>query len=185
MVENTNLYAVQQESRCQPTNAAEMKVFMCIHILMGNIRYPRVQNYWEARLEVPIIANSMSRNHFYKLRQHLHFVNTMEKPNINDRFWKVRPLFNTIRKKCLKLPLEKCLCVDEQMMPSKGKIDVKQYVKGKPYPWGIKIFALCGASGLLYDFSLYQGFTTGLDETFKKHLGLGAAVVWKLAGRIL
>ncbi|KAG5864540.1 hypothetical protein JTB14_007595 [Gonioctena quinquepunctata] len=147
MVENTNLYAVQQGFRFQPTNAAEMKVFIGIHILMGNIRYPRVQNYWEARLQVPIIANSMSRNHFYKLRQHLHFVNTIEKPNNNDRFWKVRPLFNTIRKKCLKHPLEKCLCVDEQMMPLKGS-------------------------------------TTELDETFKKHLGLGAAVVWKLAERI-
>ncbi|XP_044751630.1 piggyBac transposable element-derived protein 3-like [Coccinella septempunctata] len=140
--------------------------------------------YWEARLEVPLIANSMQRNQFYKLRQHLHFVDNLEKPNNNDRFWKVRPLFDSIRNKCLTLPLELSLSIGEQIVPFKGKLDVKQYVKGKPCPWGIKIFALCGASGLLYDFLLYQGSTTELDETFKKHLGLGAAVVWKLAERI-
>lgn len=50
--------------------------------------------------------------------------------------------------------------IDEQMIPFKGHLSIKQYVKGKPSPWGIKAFALCGRSGLLYDFAIYQGENT-------------------------
>jgi len=32
------------------------------------------------------------------------------------------------------------------------RLNVKHYIKNKPNLWGIKIFALCGKSGLLYDF---------------------------------
>ncbi|KAL4088559.1 hypothetical protein QTP88_023651 [Uroleucon formosanum] len=34
------------------------------------------------------------------------------------------------------------MCIDEQMVPFKGKLSVKQYMRGKPSPWGIKIFVL-------------------------------------------
>lgn len=35
----------------------------------------------------------------------------------------------------------------------------------KPKPWGILIFALCGTSGTLFDFIIFQEGTTELDET--------------------
>lgn len=55
------------------------------------------------------------------------------------------------------------------MVPFKGNIDVRQYIKGKPNPWGIKIFALAGQSGIIYDFLLYQGQRTELKNDFKKY----------------
>jgi hypothetical protein len=57
--------------------------------------------------------------------------------NESDRFWKVRPLYNAIKKRCNELSLETNLSIDEQMIPFKGQINIKQYVKGKPCPWGI------------------------------------------------
>lgn len=58
------------------------------------------------------------------------------------------------------LEIESHLSIDEQMVPFKGSINIKQYVKGKPCPWGIKIFVLREVSGTAYDFIIYQGSTT-------------------------
>jgi hypothetical protein len=127
----------------------------------------------------------MPLNRFFKLRQNLHFVDQTNKdPTSKDRFWKVRPLFKTIRAHCLSLTLERDLCVDEQIVPFKGRLNVKQYVKNKPNPWGIQVFAICGKSGLLYDFIIYQGATSELDKMEKGVFGLAGAVVSKLSQRI-
>ncbi|KAJ8950055.1 hypothetical protein NQ314_008061 [Rhamnusium bicolor] len=109
-LENTNLYAVQRNSRFVPTTLQEMTTFVGIHIVMGNCHYPRIKCYWQPQLCIPVVANSMPINRFYKLRQHLHFVNVDEKPNNDDRLWKVRPLYDTIRQQCLSMPLETELC---------------------------------------------------------------------------
>lgn len=185
MVENTNLYAVQQHARFSPTCQGELESFVALHILMGNLNYPRVRCYWENKLRIPMIADAMARDRFFKLRKHLHFVNVQEKPpECRDRLWKVRPLYDTLRSRMLELPLETALCIDEQMIPFKGQINIKQYVKGKPTPWGIKLFALCGTSGIMYDFIIYQGSTTELAPDQQEVFGLGASVVLKLTERI-
>ncbi|XP_050295117.1 piggyBac transposable element-derived protein 2-like [Anthonomus grandis grandis] len=147
---------------------------------MGNLNYPRIKLYWDHKLQIPLISNNITVNRFYKLRQHIHFVNIHEKLDNSDRFWKVRPLYDAIRRRCLSLPLESKLCVDEQMVPFKGSLNVKN----KPKPWGIKIFALCGSSGILYDFIIYQGSTTELDPQQLDVFRAGAAVVLKLSERI-
>lgn len=109
MAENTNLFAVQNTTRFTPTNANELKTFVGIHILMGNLHYPRIHFYWTPQLRVQQISESMPLNRFYSLRTHLHFVDT-QRVNANetdqDRFWKVRPLYDTIRSKCLSIPIE-------------------------------------------------------------------------------
>lgn len=186
MATYTNIYAVNQHSRFIPTTTEEMKVFVGIHIAMGNMRYPRVRCYWDTKLRIPLIADNMSLNRFFRLRQHVHFVDTEHRDpaTANDRFWKVRPLYQKIRNRCLSLPLEGELCIDEQMIPFKGNLNVKQYVKNKPTPWGIKLYAFCGRSGLLYDFIIYQGATTELDSVEKDVYGLAGAVVIKLCQRI-
>lgn len=184
MAECTNLYAVQQQVRFEPTVAAEMKVFVGVHIMMGNLHYPRVRNYWEARFSIPLIAANMTLNRFFKLRQNLHFVDAQNRPQTNDRFWKVRPLYSMLRARCLALPLETNLCIDEQMVPFKGNLNVKQYIRGKPSPWGVRIFALCGSSGIMYDFLLYQGATTEYRRDYVDVFGVGGAVVIHLAERI-
>lgn len=185
MVEYTNLYAVQKSNVFAPTNIEEMKTFTGIHVMMGNLHYPRIKCYWEPKIGISLIYENMPINRFYKLRTNLHFVNTQEaEENNNDRFWKIRPLYDTIRAQLLSLPIEGHLSVDEQMVPFKGQLNVKQYVKNKPQPWGVKLFALCGSSGQMFDFIIYQGSKTELDNDHLKIFGQGAAVVLKLSQRI-
>ena len=184
MAEKTNLYAVQQHIPNFPaTDAAELRKFVGINILMGNLQFPRVRLYWDSKLGIPYISQHMTVNRFFKLRTCVHIVDVEDQPANNDRFWKVRPYYDNIRRRCLQLPLELNLCIDEQMVPFKGHINVLQYMKDKPCKWGIKIFNLCGASGLLYDFIIYQGSTTEIDREYNA-FGIPAATVMTLLRRV-
>lgn len=183
MVDKTNLYAHQQNlAGFIPTNKDEIETFLGLHVMMGCLRFPRISMYWEKVLGIGVFLENMTRNRFYKLRTNLHLVNNLGKDTHNkDRFHKVRPIFNAVRKRCLDLEREQKLCVDEQICPFKGQLNVKQYVKGKPTPWGIKLFIMCGESGLIYDFLLYQGKTTELEENLQTTFGQGAAIVIHLS----
>lgn len=47
-------------------------------------------------------------------------------------------------------------------------------------PWGIKAFVLCG-TGLVYNFLVYHGKNTSIQNTLKKEYGLEAEIVLELA----
>lgn len=184
-VEMTNLYAVQKNiARFPATNLLEIKKLIGMHILMGNLNYPRTDMYWDSHMGIPIIRENMRIHRFYKLRQAIHLVDVTNKGDTTDRLWKVRPLFDQIRKVCHSLPLEVDLCIDEQIVPFKGQINIKQYIKSKPNKWGIKIYILAGKSGTIYDFIIYQGITTELNDLYKS-LGVTSATVMQLADRII
>lgn len=184
MVEMTMQYAYNNGVHNFPeTNVDEMKTFFGILIVMGNLQFPRVRMYWDSTLGISLIKNNMNVNRFFKLRQNFHVVDNNAPRNSNDRCWKVRPLLNAIRERCRELPLELSLCVDEQIIPFKGTISIKQYMKDKPESWGIKVYCLCGSSGILYDFIVYQGVTTEYREEYKA-FGICAGTMMQLSERI-
>ena len=65
------------------------------------------------------------------------------------------------------------------MIPFKGCVPGRQYVKNKPNPVGVKLFVSCGRSGMAYNFEFYQGKGTGVSEDHKG-LGLGGSIVMRL-----
>lgn len=115
----------------------------------------------------------------------LHIVDNTKIPaDCKDIFHKMGPIYDAVRNRCLDLPLEQQLCVDEQMVPFTGKHVAKQYIKGKPCPRGLKIFFLCGKHGQAYDFILYQTSSPELDSNIAKKIGYGVSIVVHFAKRI-
>jgi hypothetical protein len=55
------------------------------------------------------------------------------------------------------------------------------YIRGKPHPWGFKIWARCSVHGILHDFEVYQGKG---GNSGAKGLGIGGDVVVKLCGTL-
>ncbi|KAL7390113.1 hypothetical protein ABVT39_015092 [Epinephelus coioides] len=174
MTDSTNIYAMQSGTLgFKMTSLGEIRTLAGLQLAMGVMKMPRVCMYWEAEMDIGIFQNTMSRDRFFQLQPHLHLVNNLEKPAENsDVFFKVCPLYSATYRRCLELPLEENLCVDKQMVPFHGSLSVKQYIKGKPHPWKVKISFLCGEKGMAYDFLLHQGAKMEISEQRQKQLGL-------------
>lgn len=184
LAEKTNQYALQKNIALSVT-VSDIENFIALHILMGVYKFPRIRMYWEKSCNITIFSETMSRDKFFRMRTCLHAVDNLSKPEgTTDAFWKVRPFFETVRRRCTELVVEENVAVDEQMVPFTGQHRAKQYIRGKPCPWGFKLFVMCGKSGIVYDFIVYQGSGTELDKEDQAVYGYGGAVVLKLTERL-
>ena len=95
-----------------------------------------------------------------------------------DRVWKLRPWLNELKLNLKNIAPERHNCVDEIMIPFKARSNMKQYMQGKPHPWGFKLWGRAGASGILYDFEFYQG---AAKEKPTNSFGVGWDVVLDMA----
>ncbi|XP_049316508.1 piggyBac transposable element-derived protein 3 isoform X9 [Bactrocera dorsalis] len=157
--------------------------FAGVHLMMGNLKYPQGKLYWNRELCVSIIADTMNRDRFFELRNYLHFVD-INKPNADDKLWKIRPLIDPILKRCHKLSRSKHMSIDEQIISFSGRCEFRQYVPSKPNSLGLKNFILAARDGLVLDFEIYVGKNT-LPQEVVKSLGLGAGMVEKLCRTIV
>lgn len=95
------MYTIQQNlTNFKATNQQEIRVLIAIHLIIGFLKFPRVRMYWEKNFKVQSVFNSMSRDRFFQLRQNLHIINNLDFYNSNhDKFVKIRPLYDLIKKK--------------------------------------------------------------------------------------
>nr|CAI5845623.1 unnamed protein product [Callosobruchus analis] len=49
------------------------------------------------------------------------------------------------------------VCIDETMVPFRGRLKFRQYIKGKRHKFGIKLFKLCMSGGYLLHAKIYCG----------------------------
>lgn len=187
IVDNTNLYSVQKSGKSVNVNNNDILDFLAIEILMGVVNMPAYTDYWSESLRYDKIANIMPLKRYQAIRRNIHFVNNVTMND--DRYFKIRPVLEHIRQKCLGIPHEKRNSVDEMMIPYKGTKagSRRQYIKNKPKKWGYKMFVRAGISGIVYDFILYGGEDTFRGYQFPEeemNLGLGAKVVISLCKNV-
>ena len=186
IADQTNLYSVQQTGDSIKTTKQEIEQYVGILMMMSIIQLPQVRMYWATETRVSSIADIMSVNRFERLRRFLHFNdNTMHVPvneKNHDKLFKVRPLIQKLLENCRKVPQEEKQCIDEQILPTKSRTFLKQYCPKKPNKWGIKVWARCGVSGLVYDFEVYTGKSTEKEE--QPELLMGGNVVRRLCNTL-
>ncbi|KAG5866326.1 hypothetical protein JTB14_010795 [Gonioctena quinquepunctata] len=162
------MYALQiGTEKFVPCNLQEMKAFFGLSIPTGCLKFPRLRMYWDKSWKVDIFTETMTLNRFFKLRTHIHYVNNLEPRQGNDKLWKVRPIFQSVLKRCRERQVETDVCI-------KRRLSMKQYIKNKPHPWGVKLNLLGDESGLTYNFPIYQGSSTEIEPSY-------AAVVLQLS----
>lgn len=156
IVNETNKYAIERGESFN-TSFNEIQLYIGIIIKMSIARLPRYKDYWSCQLGYSFISEKISRNRFEKIKKFLHFCDnnylTISQNNkFYDRFYKIRPVLNIIRNSCLKVEAEYNQCVDEQIIPFKGKSGLKRYIPSKPTKWGFKVYTRNGSSGIIHDF---------------------------------
>ncbi|XP_071052931.1 uncharacterized protein [Onthophagus taurus] len=99
-----------------------------------------------------------------------------------DKLLKIRPVVNRLQEAFKNQDKPQKLCVDEQIVPYKGKSSLKQYNPNKPNKWGYKIFVLCDDKGLIHNFEIYTGKIEPAPG--KEDIGASGNIVLRLAGSI-
>lgn len=112
--------------------------------------------YWPEKFRIDQVVDTMTRERWEESKQSLHFNDNLEAPDKDDpecnRLYKVRPLLDHLIAKCRELSKSQKLCVDEQLVPFKGRSSLKQYLQDKCKKWGYKLFLLSDECGLMYNF---------------------------------
>lgn len=170
IAEETNLFATQSRednvykpcSRSHlwhPTDMYEIKRFFGLILFMGLVKLPSISDYWSTddMMAQTFPRTVMTRNRFELLLQYLHFADN-DNINPNDRIGKIRYLVNLLndRFKTYYAPKEE-VCVDESMIPFRGRVAFRQYNKSKRHKYGIKLFKVCTNPGYTIKIQVYSG----------------------------
>lgn len=188
-VEQTNLYAAQKSIAAGnrgifSTKRDKVEQFFGVLLYMGILKFPSYTMYWAPSTRIPIIADAMSKNEFEALKSNIHFNDNSRIPSRDSQYYdplyKIKPFLDGLRNNFLKIEQEEKQSIDEMIWPTKTRWRIRQYIPNKPHKWGLKIFARCGISGMIYDFFVYVGSKTSVDEDLAEKLGKSAAVVGTL-----
>lgn len=116
IVYQTNLYVKQKDiNTSYATSMAEIMNFIGILLYMGVVELPSLEDYWTNETRIPQVANVMSSKQFQYLRRHAHFNDNEFADESDDRFYKIRPMFNFIRKTFQQVPPSTKQSIDEVM----------------------------------------------------------------------
>ncbi|KAF2354490.1 PiggyBac transposable element-derived protein [Trinorchestia longiramus] len=182
--EQTNLFALQNDpSKPLNLNNLEFEQWLGICMQMSVTKIDNTRLYWSAHALNENISQIMSRKRWEDIKSNLHFVDNSSL-NSSDELAKVRLLVDHLKEKFKQIPMEENLCVDEQIVPFKGKSSLEQYISKKPNKWGYKIFVLADSKGLVYDFFPYSGKIMAVARAGVPDLGPSSNVVLNLAETI-
>jgi len=187
IADQSNLYCMQEKLaknlNCKDLKATptEVQSLLGIFLFMGIYPNPNYRSYWSGLAPNAQIQDALDggMSRFESLKRFLHFNDNSERAqNCADKLYKVRPVIDSVLEKCKKLEPEEYNSIDEQMIPTKSRSTIKQYMPKKPHKWGYKVFSRCGISGMLYDFEIYTGKKEGPLEN--SHLGITGDLVMRL-----
>lgn len=92
---------------------------------MGVIHTNNLKDYWAQHTNYPPISERFSRSRFRQLHSYFHIADNdflkNRHPESIDKIFKIRELYDSVRSQCLNIPNCEYQCIDEQMIPYKGK----------------------------------------------------------------
>ena len=135
---------------------------------MGIARLPQLSTKHEIIRQH--IADVMPLVRFQQIFRFLHLNDsekqlTMDQPGY-DLLFKVRQLLYIVTPKFeSEYNLSELRSIDEAMIPFKGRLSFKQYMKDKPVKHGIKVFVLTdGKYGYIKRIQIYTGKNSSLSQ---------------------
>lgn len=128
---------MQMTGKCIQVTSDEIKDFLAKEVLLVLFK---CQHMWTIGLKIydEKIASIKPLKRYQTIRRFIHFVDNSNQSI--DRYLKIRPVLESIRKTCVALDQERC-STDEMTIPYKGTTagSRRKYIKNKPKKWSFKI----------------------------------------------
>ncbi|KRY89684.1 PiggyBac transposable element-derived protein 2 [Trichinella pseudospiralis] len=161
IVAETNRYGWDTLGDNFIVNEDEMRKFLALLLFSGHYDLPEEDMYWQFNSDtfVALVCSAMSKRRFRQLKRCLHLANNDELDE-NDRFAKLRPFLNLLKKKFLQFGVwSNDLAVGEMLIPCPGLNPDKLGMQNTDVEFGYKTFVLANSSGYIFNFALYDGAT--------------------------
>ena len=171
LVDKTNEYAAKKLSEMTirprslyrkwvPVTVTEMKAFLGVILNIGIIQLSCLKDYWNTDdlTDMPFFRSVFSRDRFFQNFGMLH----VGKINSQCKSDKIQPFIDILTQSFQRAftPAQK-IAIDESMIAFTGRVSFRQYIKGKPTPYGIKAFVLADSvTGYVYKVCVYYGKQT-------------------------
>lgn len=160
----SNVYAMEKSGISPDITAVDIEKYLAILLYTTIMPAADMRNYWQKDIRWNVIADIMPVKRFEQIKQFLHFCDNSQQIKKGqdgyDPLFKVRAIFDNIRKVCQAVEPTEYQSVDEMMIPFKGRLSFKQYMPKKPTKWGIKVFCRCSTTGIVHDMVIYCGSDT-------------------------
>ena len=146
----------------------DVKAFLAMIVAMGLVNQEYIQDYWSTDevLSTPFFSQIMSRDKFLNILTFFHLCD-------NDRYvprgqegynpeQKLGTVYSVVTEKFSSVwKPGKNICIDEGMIPFRGKVHFKVYNPDKPDKYGVKSYQLCDSSnGFCCRFEIYTSVNT-------------------------
>ena len=147
------------------TTPGDMKLFIGHILLMGLVKKPDLEKYWntKSKTRIPFFGKHMSRNRFQAILWNFHVNDDSNNPHHthprHDPLCKIRPFVDMCERNFLYAYKPcKSLSFDEACCPFKGRLRFKVYNPMKPNRFHIKLFQISeSTSGYILGFHVYTG----------------------------
>lgn len=185
----TNKYAAyvtnkkkSKDIHWKDTTGPEIKAYIGVLLYMGIVKLPKMEEYFkDDYIKCPLVTKAFTLQRFLKIEQYLHVNDAEKEPKYGsenyDILYKIRPILKIIEKFADHYKPQREIAVDEAVIEFQGRCILKQYLRDKPHPWGLKAWCLCESdTGYLLNCNIYLG----KKEERDKDLLLGEQVVMGL-----
>ncbi|XP_019123568.2 piggyBac transposable element-derived protein 4 isoform X1 [Larimichthys crocea] len=169
IVDMTNLQGRRSVAGWRDVDKEELQAYVGLLVLSGlyRSRNESTLSLWGEKWGRAIFRATMSHKRFHHLSRALRFDNEQSRRRSRDdrmaAFRKVWDMW-THRLPMLFNP-DRDICVDEQLVPFKGKCSFRQYMPKKPAKYGIKIWATCDVkTSYAWRLQVYTGKVGGKPE---------------------
>jgi hypothetical protein len=144
LLEQTNIHRVDVNKKIIRISMGELRQAVGILMYMSVISMPNMRLFWKKSNNITAVSKVMTRDRFFEIVNCLHLSNNHLQPARGelgyDKLFKVRQLLTLLNINFQNhAEMEKVVSVDEQMIPYKGTVTLKVYMKNKPSKWGIKV----------------------------------------------
>lgn len=142
----TNLQGRRRIKQWRDLDTDEIRAYVGLLILSGvySSRNESLRNLFSEKTRRLVFRATMSVKRFLHITRALHFDDKLSRPQRRgDKLAPIRKVWDmwVHRLKMLFCP-DRDVCVDEQLVPFKGRCGFRQYMPKKPAKYGLKVWAL-------------------------------------------